>query len=528
VRQKIVQTVGYAFEKDDIDRLKHVAEHIKAKLESQHQQNLFPAEDLAERAIKARREKKQKEESLRVNLKELREEGRTIVGIHEVYGKVYELLGFEGILTKRSVASRRALYHLTMARLARPLSKRGSVSMLEEDFGVSLGLDRAYRTMDKVDDRAVEKIQKAAYEMTSTLLKGKIRVLFYDCTTLYFESFKPDELKKNGYSKDGKFNQPQVLLALLVSESGLPIGYEVFPGDTFEGHTLAPVLESIKEKYGLDQVIFVADSGLLSKENRAYLESSGCGYVLGARLKNLPKDLQEGLLSQAKDQRPQEGQTKAKVAYGEFSFEGARLLTKYSSKRARKDAHDREKAIEKLVERLSKSKSPKSLLSNYGYKKYLKVSGSSKLEVNESKIAEDSSWDGLWGVVTNVKEMEVPEILDHYKGLWQIESCFRIQKHDLRIRPIFHWTPDRIRAHIAICFMAFVCQQYLLYRLGLEGHNLSVESVRNALIHVQLSVLKDSSQNKYYGVPSKINEQARCIYKVLSLGYDPTPFLIEK
>ena len=131
------------------------------------------------------------------------------------------------------------LQHIVMARLGSPKSKRATVSLLEKDFGINLNLNQVYRMMDKIDDTVIEKIQQQAYQSTKSILRDKINVLFYDCTTLYFESFTPDDLKKNGYSKDGKFNQPQVLLALLVTESGLPVGYEVFPGIPSKGiHSL--------------------------------------------------------------------------------------------------------------------------------------------------------------------------------------------------------------------------------------------------------------------------------------------------
>ena len=116
---------------------------------------------------------------------------------------------------------------------------------------------------------------------------GKIDLIFFDATTLYFESFTEDELKQNGFSKDHKFGQPQVLLALMVTEQGIPIGYEVFPGSTYEGHTLIPMLESIKERYNLGKVVFVADSGLLNAANLQAMEDSGFKYIVGVRLRKM-------------------------------------------------------------------------------------------------------------------------------------------------------------------------------------------------------------------------------------------------
>ena len=441
-----------------------------------------------------------------------------------MYGKVFEQLGFDNILTKRHAAASKLLFQTVMARLACPLSKRASVAMLEKDYGITINLDKVYRMMDKLDERVIEKIQNTAYQGTKTLLGKKINVLFYDCTTLYFESFSPDELKQNGYSKDGKFNQPQVLLALLVTTSGLPIGYEVFPGATFEGHTLKPILEKIKSKYDLKKVVLVADSGLLSKENRAFLEQNNFHYILGARIKNLSNKFKKSVLDSISKRDSKE----EKETLTEINYNGKRLIVRYSPKRARKDKHDREKAIENLKKILAKKKQPKAFLNNFGYKKFLQIEGKTTVKINEEKVQKEAQWDGICGVITNLKDMEKQKIVTYYHSLWQIESCFRVQKHDLKIRPIFHWTPKRVRAHIAICFIAFCCQQYLSYILKLANNSLSIEEIRKALVHIQLSVLQHQKTKCHYGIPSGISKEAKSIYKIIGIRYSRTPFPISK
>lgn len=119
--------------------------------------------------------------------------------------------------------------------------------MLEENFGISISLDKVYRMMDKIDDKAIEKLNDLTYKNTLNLFEEKLNLLLYDCTTIYFESFEEDELRRNGYSKDCKYNQPQVLLGLLVITEGIPVGYRVFPGDKYEGHTLNSDNKRIKE-----------------------------------------------------------------------------------------------------------------------------------------------------------------------------------------------------------------------------------------------------------------------------------------
>ena len=523
VNQKVLHTVGYAFDDETISHLKDVAEHMKARLLEGKQPSLFGSKKTAEMAIKARKKKEEtkKDEKLNVDLKKVEEIDRHIIGISEVYGQVYEELGFGKLLSTRYSAAANMLFHLVMGRLTNPQSKRATVSFLEKDFGIALNLNNVYKAMDKIDDKIIDRIQNQAYKSTQSILQKKINILFYDCTTLYFESFTPDSLKKNGYSKDGKFNQPQVLLALLITEESLPVGYQVFPGNTFEGHTLAPVLEKIKSKYDLGKVIFVADSGLLSKENRNFLEKNNFNYILGARLKNLPKKIQDEIINSFQDDKKTE-----KTA--EINYEGKRLLIKYNPKRAKKDKKDREEAIEKVQKKLAKSKDPKSLLSNYGYKKFLNVTGTSTLKINQDKLSTEEAWDGISGIITNNEEISHKEAFTQYKNLWQIENCFRIQKTDLKIRPIYHWTPRRVQTHIAMCFMAFCCQQYLSYRLKMQKINLSIEKIRDALVRVQVSIIKHKETKTYYGIPSKGCDDAKSIYKILRLKYDTVPYLIRK
>jgi transposase len=380
--------------------------------------------------------------------------------------------------------------------------------------------------LDNVDDKSIKKINLIAYPSAKILFKEEISVVFYDCTTLYFECFTEDELKENGYSKDGVFNQPQVLLALLVTKEGLPIGYDVYPGSTFEGHTLEKAIEKIKNQYHVKDIIFVADSGLLSDENLKFIEEKQIGYIVGARLKNLSKSLQNKILQTEQYETEKDNTYYQKIKT--FQINNIRnLLVTYSKSRAEKDKHDREKVIEKLQEKLLKSKNPASLISNYGYKKYLQVNGQATIGVNEEKIKESEKWDGLAGVITNCKHLSNNEIIAHYHSLWQIEECFRISKHDLKIRPIFHWTPRRIKAHIALCFISLVCIRHLMHRVRIQYQSMSPESIRQELNDVQVSILKHVETKEMFVVPSKVTTHAKRIYQTVGKKLSDVPFRLK-
>lgn len=519
VKQRIVRHVGVAMDERELGRLIDLAEYIKAKLETeQSQQCLFSPEEMAELAIEYRKRNSGKENPLNVNLRELREEQRSVVGFHEVYGALYQQLGFNQVLRERQAYAKKLLREVCLARIANPTSKREAVNMLEREFGVTLSLSAVYRMMDKLDDKAIERIQQVALYAARGILQDKVDVLFYDCTTLYFESFTEDELKQNGYSKDNKFNQAQILLALLVTQEGLPFGYEVFSGATFEGHTLTRILGKLKERFEIYRVVFVADRGLLSEDNLSLLEAHGFSYIVGAKLRVLSKIRQAEILEK------QLNTQNTKERFAIFKMGQRRLVVTYNEERAKKDKHDREKAVAKIMKRLQKSKNPKSLLNNYGYKKYLELKGQSSLQVNTEKIEEEVKWDGLAGVITNQPDWDGATLFQHYRGLWQIEACFRVSKHDLKIRPIYHWTPNRIKAHVAIAFMALTCVRHLEYRVALQYQSMSTEVIRKELRQVQVSFLKHITTRERYCIPSKISQDVRKIYHLMDIKHSTVPF----
>jgi transposase len=380
--------------------------------------------------------------------------------------------------------------------------------------------------MDKIDKGMVERIQGKAYYATKQVLGGKINVLFYDATTLYFESFTEDDLKQNGYSKDLKFNQPQVILALLVTQEGLPIGYEVFPGSYYEGHTVIPVLQKLKMNYDLEKIIFVGDKGMLNEDNLSFLENNNFYYIVGARLRNLTEELTKEILDLEKYQIADKEDKEDKYIVINKE-EGRRLVVNHNATRARKDKYDREKAIEKVIKKLKKSRDPKVLISNYGYKKYIAMEGDIKIKLNESKLEEEAKWDGLHGVITNLQDKEAKEVLAHYRGLWEIEESFRVSKHDLKVRPIFHWVPPRIQAHLAIAFMAFTCVRHLEHRVALQCQYMSPEVMRSELLHIQTSFLRHKQSRKLYCIPSKVSNEAKKIYQTVGLKLSTVPFEVE-
>ena len=528
VRQRIVRHIGVASDEAELARLKELGEFLKAREAHDRQPGLFPPEQVAEEAIEAGRRAAESADSpsLPVDLRDLREEKRMVTGIHEACGRVYQELGLDRLLSSRHRASRRALFHTVMARIANPRSKRGSVRRLGREFGVGLPLEKVYRMMDQLDERVIGKLRAKVAAAAGALLPAPLDVLFFDCATLYFESTAADEggdaLRQFGFSKDGKPQRTQVVLALMVTREGLPAGYEVFPGAAYEGGTFLPMMEEMRRRHAGLEAVCVADAGMFGEENLAGLESAGHRYIVGARLRSLPRALQDRIVETGRYRGAAAMEAGGKV--GVFRHRGRRVVVAYSPKRAAKDKKDRQKAIKRLLDKLNRNGKPKSLLPR-GVGRFLRMRGEGRWEIDPDRIAAAARWDGLRGVVTNARGMSAAELWQRYHGLWQVERGFRVTKHDLKVRPIHHWTPRRVRAHLAIACMAFACVQHLAYRVKLQKkRSLSPEAIREALLGRQCSILKDQRAAKRYVVPSAATVEADWIYETLGLKYSEVPY----
>jgi transposase len=309
----------------------------------------------------------------------------------------------------------------------------------------------------------------------------------------------------------------------MVTQEGLPVGYNLYEGGMYEGHTLIPALKELKAQYEIDKVVFVADAGMFNQENLAAMEDESLEYIVGARLKHLPLKLQEQILN---PDNYKEISEQIKVA--RFEYQGRKLIVSYSAGRARKDAKDREKALEKLKKKLAGRRNVKEYLNPCGYKKYLEIEGKAQIGINQSQVDADSKWDGLHGMITNAKALSDEEAINQYGNLWQVEEAFRVTKHDLKVRPVFHWKPRRVKAHIAIAYTAYSLVRYLEYRVKLQYIKLSPEEIRRNLIEVQTSVLYDKTRKIRYGLPSRMSKHARKIYAILDVKRQCTPYIIEK
>ena len=361
-----------------------------------------------------------------------------IEGVNLLLGKIYSEIGFEKIDSF-------LLKQLVIIRLSHPASKLKTTQYLKRYFSIEINEDKIYRYLDKIYSEQKDIIQQISYNHTLRVLGGIISVVFYDVTTLYFQIDNEDEIRKRGFSKEGKHQNPQIVLGLLVSVDGYPLAYEIHEGNKYEGHTMLPIVDAFKFKYSLDKLVIIADSGLLSTNNINELQEKGYEFILGARIKNENKIIKDKILS-------------LNLENGQSDIiekdEGLRLIISYSDKRSKKDRHNRERGLQKLEKKIKTGKLTKSNINNRGYNKYLKMEGDINISIDKSKFDEDAGWDGLKGYITNT-DLSRDNIIENYSHLWKIEKAFRVSKHELKIRPIYHRLQRRIEAHITINFTAY-------------------------------------------------------------------------
>lgn len=528
VKRRVVRHVGIAHRAEELERFERLAASLLERELSEQSKciPLFECPDdvAAEASVSERGFMSQS----------IVEEKRTIEGIKEVYGGLFEELELGTVL---SAPQAEVLKNVVCARVLQPTSKNKTSEILTKDLGFECSVDRIYRLMTTLSKKQSD-FQNHVFSKTKSLFENKIDVVFFDVTTLYFESVIDDELRKFGYSKDQKFHMTQVVLALATTADGLPVGYKLFPGNTAESKTLLMCLNDWKKSIEIGRVIFVADRAMFSAANLFELQNSGYEFIVAAKLRGMKSHITKDILSEEgyrchavlDDQVPiwskvlsHSIEYRRKIESGKWLADEiqGKLVCTYSRTRAKKDCYDREAIIEKMTKVLQldtekKNSDAAKLVSNSGYKKFAKFQGNKLASIDSDKIKNDALWDGMHGLFTN-SNLETSEILARYRGLWSIEESFRISKHDLAMRPIYHFTKPRIEGHILLCYLALTVTRHLQHRLKAKGISLSPQRIRDELSRVQASVLFDKESGHRYKLPSGMSDTAKQIYEAIGI-----------
>lgn len=354
--------------------------------------------------------------------------------LYEVLSSVLATLGFSRLADPLWL-------DLVLMRAVEPASKRESVHRLQELFGVSYDLTRVYKHLLNIAGRKHE-VEALLVAFAHRELHVDLSFVLYDVTTLYFESFTPEELKQCGLSKDNKSMQPQIVVGLLVTSDGFPLTYDLFAGNTFEGHTMIPVVTRLVRRYRLTNFTVVADAAMLSQANMDALVTAGISYIVGARL---------GYLTHAQVADISHALGGRDATSIRRTIRGKTLICDFSKKRYAKNKSDTEKQIKKATDMVER---------NVPLKRHRFLTGEQHVHLNQSLIDRTKRLWGIKGYVTNI---DAPNelVIARYHDLWHVEQSFRMAKSDLLSRPIFHFKQDAIKAHLLICIMALAAGKYM-------------------------------------------------------------------
>jgi transposase len=425
------------------------------------------------------------------------------------------------------------VFSLVIDRLLKPKSKFAFFNNKDDYFNINdqLKLHQIYRALDILAENK-EQIEQELFKKNKSLFNITTDVVFYDVTTFYYESKNENDLKKFGYSKDGKFGDVQIVMGLLIDKSGLPIGYELFSGNTMDSKTVIATLDKLKVKFNIDTVVIVADRGLNSKLNLKAIKDAGYDYLMASKIKSMSRDIQDKILDKESytiinDEDSEDGLYSYKVLDydnevkykeeiidkdGEVTLKNSKIILSeklvctYSTKRAKKDMYDRYRALDK-ANKIIQDNQKSQVTNTRSFKKFIIKDSSSDdcknfiMSMDWLKIKKQQRYDGYYAITTSKSDLDPMEIIDNYHNLYKIEDSFRVLKSTFNTRPIFHYKESRIEAHFILCFIAFMIERDLEIRLkkskSFKNITITPDRIKEALNALEVSKIKVDNRTLY-------------------------------
>ncbi|MDA2922243.1 IS1634 family transposase [Patescibacteria group bacterium AH-259-L07] len=417
-----------------------------------------------------------------------------------------------------------AVFLLLLNRLLQPCSEHKTIQWAREIYHQGfrkLQLHHLYRTLDVVHKHKQE-IEQKLFERGKDLFHQEIDLAFFDTTSTYLSGGRSTELVHYGYSKDRRSDKKQIVIGVLLGRNSIPIGCEIFPGNTTDVHTFVRIINSVTKRFRIKQIIIVSDGGMNSKNNIKLLEQEKLDYILGTRLRNV-KQVKEYLMTHQGSiaftpvVRPQkDGQTKTKtLGVAEVFLKGKRYVMGYNHAQAVREQKSREQMVEKLTDQLKK-KGIKSLIKNRGYQRLLTVkkgANTKSFQIDYDKLKQEQAFDGIFVCQTNT-DLDAQDVILQYKNLWIIERAFRQLKDILEVRPMYHQTDRRVEAHVFISFLALYLEMILRKKL----HNHGLSSLDDQLQAVrQIKAVKIRINQKQGVLRTELPEKAYQVFQALHM-----------
>ena len=535
---KIIKVVGQSDDPDIIRKLKSEAESMA----SQYNNGLIKLDKIKESKL--------------VDVYRFMGYRKYNKGFWDILGSSYDRLKFHQLLTsgKDNVFLNDIMKYTVLMRIIDPCSKLRTCSLIKEYFHREF----SYKQILDMMDHIAENEDQLRTKIFNTALNDRkdLELVLFDVTTLYFESIKLDDLRDFGFSKDGKFGETQIVLAVLSDKDGIPLSYEVFPGNTAETTTFSDLLEKFVKKHPIKKFKITADRGMFSEKNINILKLIGdkykieSEYVISCPLKKTSKNLQEELFkfkqritnnkatTQDDPQSTTENNDNTLTTnkdkpfssfFHETTYKNRRLIIVYSEEAASRDEKKRQKLIDKIQAMVNDKNeiSSDSLHKKTGIKRYFKKTSKNEMLIfDEDRVAFDKCWDGLYGLCTNDESQPAQEVFNNYRRLWKIEELFRINKHNLSMRPIYHWVGRRIKTHILLCFLAYCTlknAEFILKKNNIIlSHQTLIDELNNAVLFTAKHKTKGLSCVLCF--PVELSKKAQNIYNAFNIKFPVRTF----
>lgn len=436
-----------------------------------------------------------------------------------------------------------AVFLLAAMRILKPMSKSktfGSRDELLFDFN-KLSLDDIYHSLDVLADKKKTILSNLNRNLEEIYARVKT-IAFYDVTTFYFESFDSDELRARGMSKENKTNEVQVVLGLLVDGEGIPIDYELFRGNTSEMNTIVEVVNNYKAKNKLEKVTVVADRGLNSRLNLKTLTDLNFDYIVAQSIDRLPAETKEKIFREDNwDQEfvAQDGSETFKVKTIKQSSAPEldnEIIVTWSARRQAHDLMVLNERFDKCKQLLDRGTGAVDASIKHGVRQFLRIKKGAKVAyaTNDDLYQKRKKQAGYYALVTSHKHTDAMQIYRDLRRLWHIEECFRVMKTNLDTRPVYVWTPKRIRGHFLVCYLALVMERLAYYRIRQVGLDLSSQKVIELLAQAKMTILEqDKTKKTLYlkqGISAnaaKNNEYANAVDELMRVAGIEPPAAIE-
>ena len=432
----------------------------------------------------------------------------TKMGPDLVVGRIWREIGLTDIMEslasgrKHSFSLERAIYLATLSRLFFPGSDRRAARMTR-DYSVTgaegIELHQVYRAMAWLGEERI-RIEEEIFDRNRDLFTS-LSVVFFDTTSIYFEGAGGETLGAKGYSKDRRPDENQMVVGVVTDQDGKPISCPMWPGNTTDAQTIVPVAASLRKRFGVGDVVIVADRGMVGKKNAEALASLGFTYILGVKMR-LEKKAMAEVLSRAGRFAEVESNLKVK----EVLHDGRRYIVCLNPEEEKKDRAARQAILSQLKRKLKGGAGQ--LVGNSGYRRYVKIESGS-VSIDEGKIAREEKLDGKWVLITNTN-LPAAEVAKRYKELWMVERMFREAKDTLETRPIFHKCDSTILGHVFVSFLALLVMHELRRRIDFPAEWDEVRQDLEALYEVEVESDDDTYllRSPLQGVCSKVFKAA--------------------